>query len=87
MHDVFRDLLKRNSNRRLPGLPKLLGEGGTSNPKDSCSVETRETIETIETRYTRQTRETKFKPQAHFQPAKAGVISIHELNQFHIIKI
>ena len=24
--------LKRNSSRRLPGLPKLLSEGGTSNP-------------------------------------------------------
>ena len=24
--------LKRNSSRRLPGLPKLLSEGGTSHP-------------------------------------------------------
>ena len=31
--------LKRNSSRRLPGLPKLLSEGGTSNAKHSIPAQ------------------------------------------------
>jgi len=51
MHDVFRDLLKPNSSHRLPGLPKLLSEGGTSSSEGT-----------------------------HFQSRKAGLTSIHRVN-------